>query len=318
MVPYQEVRFKGTPEEVSEQWREARTHGVGGSDVAAILGLNKYRTALDVWIEKTGRAQGADLSGVEAVEWGNRLEPVVASKFADVHPELKVRNKNAMMVSKARPWAFANIDRRLSMDGEPGVLEIKTVGYRRASDWEDGVPAYYLTQVLHYLSVTGWTYAYVAALIGGQQYVEYELKAEDYAEDIEYIDGVVDDFWQSYVLKDVEPAAAADDGGGLAMLHPDGEGELLAPEAQEAVEKYEQAKERERDIKDYKDALAAEIKQLMGDHQTLDTGGFKVTWTRGERVSLDSRRLKAEAPEVYERYARTSVRDGGLRVKAAD
>ena len=196
--PYTEIRFTGTPEEINKQWVEARKNGVGGSDVASIMGLNKYSSPLNVWLVKTGREESPDLSNNQAVEWGNRLEDVVADKFADEHPELQVRRRNATMVSIKRPWAFANIDRWVTDGkGNVGILEVKTVGMRRAADWDSGVPLYYLTQVMHYMSVTGYKYAWVAVLIGGQEFREYYIERDE--QDIQAINDAVDTFWRDFV-----------------------------------------------------------------------------------------------------------------------
>ena len=78
------------PKRLNKQWVEARKNGIGGSDVASIMGINKYSSPLSVWLIKTGREPSPDLSGNQAAEWGNRLEDVVADKFAEEHPELKV------------------------------------------------------------------------------------------------------------------------------------------------------------------------------------------------------------------------------------
>ena len=150
-----------------DEWLDFRSKGIGGSDVAAIMGISKYRSPVEVWMEKRGLKEPADLSDKEAVEWGNRLESIVRDKFAEMHPELMVMELPASLVSHNRPWAHANLDGCVKDEhGDWGVLEIKTVGKNREKDWADGVPDYYLTQVTHYLSVTGWKYAWVAALIG--------------------------------------------------------------------------------------------------------------------------------------------------------
>ena len=75
---YEEVKYPS-----DEEWREARKNGIGGSDVGAIMGLNPWKSPVEVWLEKTGHSEPPDLSGKESVEWGNRLEAVVAEKFAD-------------------------------------------------------------------------------------------------------------------------------------------------------------------------------------------------------------------------------------------
>ena len=80
-VPYTTVRFYGTDEEINAQWVEARKSGIGGSDVASIMGLNKYSSPLEVWMEKTGRAETPDISDKPPVYWGVILEDVVADEF---------------------------------------------------------------------------------------------------------------------------------------------------------------------------------------------------------------------------------------------
>ena len=82
-APYTQVRFDGSPDEVNAKWERARRGGIGGSDVAAIMGISKYRSPYEVWLEKTGRVEPKDISGKQAVEWGNRLEDTVARKFAE-------------------------------------------------------------------------------------------------------------------------------------------------------------------------------------------------------------------------------------------
>ena len=138
--------------ESDDEWLGFRTKGVGGSDVAAIMGISAYRSPVEVWMEKTGRKQPADLSDKEAVEWGNRLESIIRNKFAEMHPEFIVSESGVTFVSRKRPWAHANLDGMVrDANGDWGVLEIKTVGKNREGDWAEGVPDYYMTQVTHYL-----------------------------------------------------------------------------------------------------------------------------------------------------------------------
>ncbi|MBR3325845.1 MAG: YqaJ viral recombinase family protein, partial [Atopobiaceae bacterium] len=96
--------------ESDDEWLGFRTKGVGGSDVAAIMGISAYRSPVEVWMEKTGRKQPADLSDKEAVEWGNRLESIIRNKFAEMHPEFIVSESGVTFVSRKRPWAHANLD----------------------------------------------------------------------------------------------------------------------------------------------------------------------------------------------------------------
>lgn len=275
---YAEVRYA-----TDEEWRAARRLGVGGSDVGAVMGLNKWKSPLEVWLEKTGRAEPPDLSGKESVEWGCRLEPLIAEKFAEMHPEYRVRRKNCTMVSSERPWARANIDRELVGDGR-GILEVKTAGARSADDWVFGPPAHYEAQVQHYLSVTGWDFAWVAVLIGGQEYREYRVERDE--EDIAAIDAAVDSFWNDYVVKGVMPkmTGLGDEGGALASMHPDPSAEYVPvfdadlPELGERVElgiELNALNERKR-------LLDSMLKAQIGDYRGIESESVRATWVRGK------------------------------------
>ena len=311
--PFVEWRFGS-----DEEWREARKQGVGGSDVAAIMGISTYKSPLEVWLEKTGRAPSPDLSGNEKVEWGNRLEPMVADKFRDSHPELRVRRKNATMQSLERPWALANIDRELRGEEGPGVLEIKTVGLRSADHWVFGVPDYYMTQVQHYLSVTGWNYAWVACLIGGQEYREYYVPRDE--EDIAAIDRAVDTFWNDYVEKGVMPAmtGGGHEGNALAGMFPQGNGYAKAldadfPELGERALIDQEIKELEA----RKKKLDNEIKARIGDGKGIDTESVHCTWVRFEASKFDAKAFDAANPGLRDPYITRYAKDSGLRFSPA-
>lgn len=312
---YEEVRYA-----TDEEWREARKRGVGGSDVGSILGINPWSSPLEVWLVKTGRAEAPDLSGKESVEWGNRLEPLVAEKFADMHPELTVRRKNCTMVSKTRPWAFANIDRELrDAEGNRGILEIKTAGLRSADQWVFGVPEFYMCQVQHYLSVTGWDFAWVAVLVGGQEYREYLVQRDE--DDIEAIDQAVDSFWNDFVLTGTMPqmTGKGHEGAALTRMHPHDDGSYIPvmdadlPILGERVSLGIEKKALDARIKQ----IDNELRALIGDARGVESESVRCTWVRGKSRKLDQKRLKEEAPETYGRYEIEYERDGGLRLSPA-
>lgn len=315
--PFTEIRFFGTPEEVNKQWVEARKNGIGGSDVASIMGLNKYSSPLNVWLIKTGREESPDLSGKEAVEWGNRLEDVVADKFADEHPELKVYRRNATLVSIERPWAFANLDRWVTDGhGNVGILEVKTVGMRRAADWDNGVPLYYLTQVNHYMSVTGYQYAWVAVLIGGQEFREYYIQRDE--EDIKAINEYVDTFWHEFVETDTAPALIGNDSEADAILRqheePSTEFIPMLDSDISILGELQQIKAEMDALKKKKTLIENTIKDLIGDNKGIETETRKVTWVRSTRSSFDKKAFDAAHPGITQDYMKTSVTNGGLRI----
>ena len=315
--PYTEIRFTGTPEEINKQWVEARKNGIGGSDVASIMGLNKYSSPLNVWLVKTGREESPDLSDNQAVEWGNRLEDVVADKFADEHPELQVRRRNATMVSIKRPWAFANIDRWVTDGkGNVGILEVKTVGMRRAADWDNGVPLYYLTQVMHYMSVTGYQYAWVAVLIGGQEFREYYIERDE--QDIQAINDAVDTFWRDFVETDTAPALIGNDPEANALLsqHSDPSQEFITmlDEDVSMLDELQEIKDQMDDLKHRKTLIENQIKDLIGDNKGIETETKRITWVRSTRSSFDKKAFDAAHPGITNDYMKTSVTNGGIRI----
>jgi putative phage-type endonuclease len=300
-----------------EEWLEQRNKGLGGSDAAAILGLNGYKTPYGVWLEKTGRVTPVDISDKEAVYWGTVLEDVVAHEFAKRHADMSVRRKNATLASKDRPWQLANVDRVIKdTRGRWGVLEIKTAGTFRADDWAEGIPDYYLPQCIHYLAVTGFEFFAVACLIGGQHYVEYFYERDE--EDVAYLNDQEAAFWNEHVLADKMPPVSAGDGDALIGQHPCAGDEYLqmldddVPQIEELQDVTALIKRLEADKK----RLANELKVLIGDSAGIQTPTMRVTWPRSECTSFDTKAFKAAEPELAKKYEVTKPKDGGIRMTA--
>ena len=109
-------------EATHDEWLAFRRNGIGGSDMAALLGLNKWRSVLDVWLDKTGQTE-PDTEGNRFTYWGIKLEALVADEFA-LQTGYKVRNNNFTLQSDEHPWMLANIDREIV--GVDAGLECKT------------------------------------------------------------------------------------------------------------------------------------------------------------------------------------------------
>lgn len=275
------------------------------------MGLSKYRTPYQVWLNKT-MGVADDISDKPAVMWGNILEPVVADHFASEHPELRVEEPGCMFRSKSRPWAQASLDRVLTdADGNHGVLEIKTAGLRSEADWDDGVPVYYQTQVQHYLSVTGWKWAYVSVLIGGQDYREYRLERDE--EDVAAVDRAVDDFWHDHVETNLPPDTGPEDFSSVVSEHPDPDGDfVVSDDTPTIVRRFVLAKaERDAAEREYK-RWGAKVKEAVGDAKGIRSPDGTLTWRRYERSNLDRNKLRSEFPEAWEACQVSSVVDGGL------
>jgi putative phage-type endonuclease len=168
--------------ERSPQWHEIRSRGIGGSHVGIICGYSRWESPMSLWAVKTGRVE-KDREENAAMEWGNRLEPVIIDKFADEHPELTLMRDVGMWAHSEREWQIANPDALyFAENGDLGVLEIKTGSYKE--DWLDPytgelkVPLSYMAQVQWYLQVFGAKEAWIAALIGGREYIEQRITAD--------------------------------------------------------------------------------------------------------------------------------------------
>lgn len=305
-----------TPDGDRDAWLEQRRKGVGGSDVAAIMGLSPYRGAYEVWAEKMGLVEAPDISDKPAVTWGNVLEPVVGRHYAENHPDRDVRRLNAVCRSIARPWAQASLDYEVRDPGLGwGVLEIKTAGLRSAGHWEDGVPLFYQTQVAHYLSVTGRPFADVAVLIGGQDYREYRIMRDE--GDIAAVDGAVDAFWER-VRTGEEPPADGSPGEAEALFrrHPKDDGEVWeCPGMPVEVADYVYCKEVADAAKKRLDAASDALKQLIGERRGIACDGYVVTWARGTKKRFDSKAFREDHPDLYGAYTTEGPANMGLRIK---
>jgi len=152
-------------------WLKARQRGIGGSDAGAVLGVNKYKSNVELWEEKTGRTTLEDISGKPAVIFGKTAEPLIRDLFRLDHPEFKVDYHEFWIYrNPGAPYIFATLDGELTAeDGRRGILEIKTCtiqhGRKQWEEWEDGVPQSYYVQLLHQLLATGWDFALLRAYI---------------------------------------------------------------------------------------------------------------------------------------------------------
>jgi putative phage-type endonuclease len=156
----------------SEAWTEQRRHRVGGSEVAAILGLSPWQSRFSLWHQKAATVQAVDTDN-DSMEWGRRLEAAIADKFADNHPEYTI----GATATYARGIQLATPDRLIYNPALGGILEVKTARY--GDEWgragSDDIPVYYRTQVMWYMDTLALRYAHVAVLIGGCDYREYRI-----------------------------------------------------------------------------------------------------------------------------------------------
>lgn len=267
---------------------EARGRAVGGSDVATILGLNPYKTPLELYHEKRGELEPEDLESNDLVFAGNNFEDGIA-KFYERRTGNKVRNKFKPVKNDKYPWLVANIDRDIV--GVKKGLEIKNVsfhaGYAWGKDGTEEVAEYYIPQPNHYMLVMDYDAWDVAAYFGGQDLRIYTLERDREWDEI--IIETTHTFWYDHVMKGVPPeldyshAHALD---AIQRIFPGTNGETiqLPDEIQHWHEVMQQAKAEVKRYETVVDGAKAHILHALGDNAVgLLPGGGEYTRKKVKR-----------------------------------
>lgn len=299
------VRLASTVDMTREEWLTARRQGIGGSDIAAIAGVNPWETALSVYLRKTGELP--EKEETEAMYWGRVLEDLVAQEYARRHPEVRVRRINAVLQHPEVPYFLGNIDREIRRKGDPpAILECKTTSAWQGGRWREDVPDHVMCQVQWYLGITGYPTAVVAVLIGGNQYREFEIGRDD--EIIGYLHEIGRRFWEEHVIPRVPPAPEATDLETVEAMHPISNGQTidLPPDALSILSEYDAAKEAEKAARQRREDAEAKLKALLGDYEAGYAGDRLVSWKTIVSQRLDTKRLKAERPDIYGQYVQES------------
>lgn len=204
-----------------KSWLEARKRGMGGSDAGAAIGVNRYRSNVDLWREKTGLTEHEDISDKPAVKFGKLAESHIRELFILEHPELTVDyHEFYMYYQPERPWLYATLDGELTDEnGRRGILEIKTATIQNAAgwaEWKEGIPQSYYAQVLHQLAATGWDFvilfAYLRTPYSGSiaRLIERRIERSEVENDIDYLIAQETAFWQAVKEKRQPPRILPD------------------------------------------------------------------------------------------------------------
>lgn len=218
-----------------ERWHTTRLLGLGGSDMAAICGLDKHTSPLEVWHTKSGRPVPRRRDPVldEMAENGRDLEPFVATRFTKKTGLTVYPAPGTLQSTDHRsPWALANLDGATLDRGEWGVWESKTRSSYALDEWLEEPPTGPWIQVQHYLLVTGWAFGYVAGLIGGQRTIVHRVERDEAT--IDGLRAIGTEFWrqvQEQTPPPVNGSAACTDL--LSRLHPAAIVESIAADADE-------------------------------------------------------------------------------------
>lgn len=270
-----------------KKWLKERQKGIGGSDVAAILGVSRWKSALDVYNDKVAE-EPEEIEENDAIHWGNILEPIVAKEFSNL-TGLKIRVENKILEHPEYKFMKASVDRRV-VGKETTLLECKTAHFYKAKEWEnDEIPPEYILQCMHYLAVTGYDYMYIAVLIGGSKFIYKKIDRNE--ELVKIIIDKCKNFWYNHVIPRKPPSVDGSEACKKALDEKLKWEDTLkldlkqTNEINELIEKLNEVKEQSKIYKDHlkvldasKNELESSIKSILGAKGQVSTGEYLITY----------------------------------------
>ena len=293
-----------------EQWLKLRRNGIGGSDASVVMGKNPWRSIQQLWEDKTGKTPVQENSN-EYTYWGNVMEGIIRKEFMN-RTGLKVRQKHFMMFHPQFQFMFADVDGIVTDErGEKCIFEAKTVSQYREEEWRDGkIPVEYMMQVQHYLAVCGMQKAYIAALIGGNHFIYHTiLRDEGMIAELVHAEK---QFWNYNVKCDIRPeiddSSATKDFLDKKYRDSVKDSVKLDRSLEAVLKQYQEVESQLKDIEQKKNGLSNQLKAALGEHEEgrLENGQI-VRWKRIEKKLVDTKKLKAEQPEIYKQYSNVSA-----------
>lgn len=296
-----------------EEWLRYRKQGIGGSDAGAICGFNPYRTAMEVYRDKTSE-KIEDVDN-EAMRQGRELEEYVAKRFTEETGK-KVRRANAMFYDEKNPFMLADVDRMIV--GENAGLECKTASPFMAEYWEgDKVPLSYQMQAYHYMNVCNAEAWFIAVLIYGREFKVYKLERDE--EIIANLIQLEKNFWENNVLKrtlpDPDGSKLAD--SVIAEYFKESTGTAIPLQGfDDKLKRREELVTLMDKMESEKRQIEQELKMYMGDAEKAENQLFRVSWKIVSSNRLDTKSLQENEPEVYQKYLK-QTKSRRFTVKAA-
>lgn len=285
-----------------EQWLEYRKTGIGGSDASVVCGINKYRSPVELWLEKTGQLPYQEAG--EAAYWGTQLEPVVRSEFTK-RTGIEVKLVKQLLRSEEHPFMQANLDGICDHpDYGTCIFEAKTASAYKSNEWENSIPAEYMLQIQHYMSVTGYKGTFIAVLIGGNTFKWKYIERDD--EIIEMLIHLEADFWEHIVNNTPPPLDGSEASEKfLSDRYPESIPRsriILPPEADVLIKEYDKETAILNEAAERRQRAENLLKEMLGDNESGTSENRIISWKSIFQERLDSKSLKAEYPDLYKKY----------------
>ncbi len=300
-----------------KQWLEQRRAGIAVSDMSAILGLNPFKSPIQVYMDKLGMTEESE--DTLPMKLGRRLEPVVGELFTErtglaITPGQIIQHPTHELILGTPDFLVIN---------EPAGLEAKTTAWASESEWgeemTDMVPMLYLVQCLGYIEVTQRDLWYLAVLIGGNRdFRIYRINRDDEAQ--KRLVEMAERFWREHIEKQIPPPldATKSSAAYLKRAFPRHAIEEIIPasaEAEKLIGEYATKKASLDVLETECDTLRNQICAQIGDAAGMACERYRITW----KASKDSERTEWKAvaaalnppPELVKQH--TTVTPGARR-----
>jgi len=292
-----------------------RAKSLGGSDIGAILGLSKYRSAVDVWMEKTGKEVA--MKDSLPLRFGQFAEEFVATEYS-LATGAQLATHAAAVVHPQYIYMHGHIDRFILNDNVPlidsdgkitasRILECKTANPFAQSDWgeagSDQVPLSYLVQCVWYMMLTNIDRTDLAVLFGNADFRIYEI-----TRDLELEDMVLEravSFWENHVLQDTPPLATSESDYKTLFGRSTVSKSVEAP--QETCELIKKLKSLNEQVEQYESEISQIKQNIMGQMQDAEVltfhGQTLATWKAPKpSFRLDAKKLTEDHPDLVHQY----------------
>ena len=293
-----------TKDMTKKEWLLKRKEGIGGSDVASILGISPYKSSVSVYLDKISDELETYTLDNYKVEIGEKLEDFVAKEFT-LRTNKKVRNVNGILKNEKYPYSIANIDK--AVVGERAFLECVVTNSFNKKKYKSEVPPHIKAQCYHYMAITGATHCYVAILVGNEELIIHTLNRDEDA--IDEIMKIEKEFWDTYVLGNNIPLPDGSDDYSkfISGIYEDSIDEVLVIfEKEEVVSRYDEIKSKMKELDKEKKSMEQFFKSQMGNYEVAFIGDRKLSWKRHTKTIFDTKRFKNDYPELYRDYSKES------------
>lgn len=288
-----------------EEWLAWRRTGIGGSDAAAVIGLNPFRSRIEVYADKMGMMP--EKEDTESMRLGRDLEQYVADRFCEETGK-KVRRNNFMWCHDEHRCMIADVDREVI--GENAGLECKTTqAWGGKVVMKGEIPLTYYTQCMHYMAVMGYDRMYLGVLIFGRGFFHFVIERDE--EEIAALTAAETAFWRDHIEAGISPAPDGSVSAEAAVEAMWGnkydDSQIMLHEYEDDMRELMELNATMKQIKKQADTVKQRLQSAMGENIVGCSTRYQITWAPQDRSTVDTRMLFQKYPEAYRECLRTST-----------